>query len=300
MGLRIRTNVQSLIAQRHLGDNQNRLGESLEKLSSGYRINKSKDDAAGLAISENLRGTVRGLNVAKQNANDAVSMVQVAEGAMNEMGNIMIRMRELTVQSASDTIGDKERSFLNREYSQLGDEIQRIANTTEFNGNRFFQTGSDDDDKIKTQFVVQVGVNGTDPTANKDTLTIDLSGLKINVQEMGLVEESGASIGPKNSSDDEFPSQQEIAAKLGVLDKALFSLSSERAGLGSMQSRLGSTINNIAISTENMQTAMSRIKDVDFAEETASLAQSRILSQSGIAVLSQANASGEQALALLR
>jgi flagellin len=276
------------------------MGESLEKLSSGYRINKSKDDAAGLAISENLRGTVRGLNVAKQNANDAISMVQVAEGAMNEMGNIMIRMRELTVQSASDTIGDKERSFLNREYTQLGEEIQRIANTTEFNGNRFFQTGADDDDKIKTQFVVQVGVNGSDPAENKDTLTIDLSGLKINVQEMGLVNESGASIGPKNSADEEFPSQQEIAGKLTVLDKALFSLSSERAGLGSMQSRLGSTINNLSISTENMQTAMSRIKDVDFAEETASLAQSRILSQSSISVLTQANASGELALQLLR
>lgn len=300
MGMRIRTNVQSLIAQRHLTDNSNRMGESLEKLSSGYRINKSKDDAAGLAISENLRGTVRGLNVAKQNASDAISMVQVAEGAMNEMGNIMIRMRELTVQSASDTIGDKERSFLNREYTQLADEIQRIANTTEFNGNHFFQTGGEGDEHIKTQFVIQVGVNGSDPAANKDTLTIDLSGLKINVQDMGLVDESGASIGPKNPSDESFPSQQEVASKLTVLDKALFSLSSERAGLGSMQSRLGSTINNLSISTENMQTAMSRIKDVDFAEETASLAQSRILSQSSISVLAQANQSSEMALQLLR
>ncbi len=300
MGMRIRTNVQSLIAQRHLTNNNNKLGESLEKLSSGYRINKSKDDAAGLAISENLRGTVRGLNVAKQNANDAISMVQVAEGAMNEMGNIMIRMRELTVQSASDTIGDKERSFLNREYVQLGEEIQRIANTTEFNGNRFFKTGADDDDSIKSQFIVQVGVNGSDPSENKDTLTIDMSGLKINVQDMGLVDESGASIGPKNPTDTDFPSQQEVASKLKVIDEALFSLSSERAGLGAMQSRLGSTINNLSISTENMQTAMSRIKDVDFAEETASLAQSRILSQSSISVLSQANASGDMALQLLR
>jgi flagellin len=298
MGLRIRTNVQSMVAQRHLSNNNQRMGESLEKLSSGYRINKSKDDAAGLAISENLRGTVRGLNVAKRNANDAISMVQVAEGAMSEMGNMMIRMRELTVQSASDTIGDKERSFLNREYSQLADEIQRVANTTEFNGNKFFQTGEDDD--MKTQFVIQVGVNATTPEENKDTLTVDLSGLKINVEEMGLINEARNSIGPSSPDSDDFPTQAEIASKLAVLDKSLFSLSSERAGLGAIQSRLGSTINNLAVSTENMQTAMSRIKDVDFASETANLAQQRILSQSSISVLGQANATGEMALQLLR
>ncbi|MEZ4742791.1 MAG: flagellin [Bdellovibrionota bacterium] len=300
MGMRIRTNTQSMIAQRHLSNSNEKMGESLEKLASGYRINKSKDDAAGLAISENLRGTVRGLNVAKRNANDAISMVQVAEGSMNEMGNILIRMRELTVQSASDTIGDKERSFLNREYVQLADEIQRIANTTEFNGNRFFQTGDDDDENIKTKFVVQVGVNATSHEANRDTLTIDLSNLKINVIDMGLIDEARNAIGAVTTDSDEFPTQEEIASKLGVIDKALFSLSSERASLGAVQSRLGSTINNLSISTENMQTARSRIKDVDFAEETSVLTQQRILSQSGVSVLSQANVTGEMALQLLR
>jgi len=299
MGMRIRTNTQSMIAQRHLSNSNQKMGESLEKLASGYRINKSKDDAAGLAISEGLRGKVRGLNVAKRNANDAISMVQVAEGAMNEMGNIMIRMRELTVQASSDTVGDKERSFLNREYSQLADEIQRIANTTEFNGNKFFQTGSDGDDDIKTKFIIQVGTNATDPEENMDTLTIDLSNLKINVEDMGLIDDARNAIGPQSVEDDA-PTQEEISSKLSVIDDALFTLSSERAGLGSVQSRLGSTINNLAVSTENMQTAMSRIKDVDFAEETSVLAQQRILAQSGVSVLSQANVTGEMALQLIR
>ena len=138
MGMRIRTNTQSLHTQRQLQNNTQSLNNSMAKLSSGYRINKSRDDAAGLAVSEVMTGKIRGLNQAKRNTNDAISMVQVAEGAMNEMGNILIRMRELTVQSGSDTLGDKERSYLNREYVQLVDEIDRIAATTEFNENKFF------------------------------------------------------------------------------------------------------------------------------------------------------------------
>lgn len=299
MNMRIRTNVQSLTAQRHLTKNSEEMGESLEKLSSGYRINNSKDDAAGLAISENLRGKVRGMNVAKRNANDAISMVQTAEGSMNEVGNILVRMRELTVQSSSDTIGDKERSFLNREYVELANEIDRIAKTTEFNGNRLFQTGDDED--IKTNFTIQVGVNGTSPEENKDTISLDMSGLKINVEEMGILNNDGAEIGAVDTlAGGDIPSLEQITSKLKVIDDALFKVSSERATLGSVQSRLGSTINNISVSTENMQTAMSRIKDVDFAEETANLAQKRILQQSSASVLSQANASGDVALQLLR
>lgn len=299
MGMRIRTNVQSLTAQRHLSKNSEKMGESLEKLSSGYRINKSKDDAAGLAISENLRGKIRGMNVAKRNANDAVSMIQTAEGSMNEMGNILIRMRELTVQSASDTIGDKERSFLNREYTQLTDEIDRIAKTTEFNGNNFFKTGGDGDDSVKDRFVIQVGANGTAPEENMDTITIDLSGLKVDVEEMGL-KTDGNEIGAADIESGDFPTQEQIAAKLDVIDKALFNFSSQRATLGSVQSRLGSTINNISVSTENMQTSRSRIRDVDFAEETANLTQNKIMSQSSMSVLAQANQQGDMALQLLR
>ena len=156
MGMRIRTNVSAITAQRFMSDNRDAMAKNLERLSSGYRINKSSDDAAGLAISESLRGKVRGLNVAKRNANDAVSMVQVAEGSMNEMTNILIRLRELTVQSATDTLGNKERGYLNTEYTQLGDELDRIGNTTEFNGIKIF-----DKEQKRDQFVIQVAAQSS-------------------------------------------------------------------------------------------------------------------------------------------
>src|SRR5690606_29199489 len=134
---------------------------SMEKLASGYRINKSADDAAGLAVSSNINAKTRGLNVARRNANDAISMIQVAEGSMNEMSNIVVRLRELTVQAASDTIGDAERGYLNREYVQLVDEFDRIAQTTEFNGTVLFNSGD------QTEYVIQVGANGSEPSENK-------------------------------------------------------------------------------------------------------------------------------------
>ena len=140
MGLRIRTNTSSLTAQRFASQNNRDLDSSLDKLSSGYRINKSSDDAAGLAISDSLNAKIRSSNQARRNANDGISMIQIAEGATNEMTNMLIRMRELTVQSASDTIGDRERGYLNREYVQLANELDRIGNTTEFNGNKIFQS----------------------------------------------------------------------------------------------------------------------------------------------------------------
>lgn len=294
MGMRIRTNVTSLVAQRHLSNNNKTLGESLERLSSGYRINKSRDDAAGLAVSENMRGKIRGLNQAKRNANDAVSMLQVAEGAMNEMGNILIRMRELTVQAASDTLSDKDRSFLNREYVQLANEIDRIAATTEFNGNKFFV---EDSDNPLTEYIIQVGTNNTPVDSNQDTLRINLEGLKFTTSDLGITTES--EIGPLNMND-EGPARDDIAGKLTTIDNSLERLASERATLGSMQSRLDSTINNLSISVENLNTSMSRIRDVDYANETSELAKKRILSQSNLSVLSQANQLPEMALSLLR
>jgi len=268
------------------------LQSSLEKLSSGYRINKSADDAAGLAISENLRGEVRGLNVAKRNANDAVSLVQVAEGSMNEMSNILIRLRELTVQSASDTIGEKERSYLNREYTQLVDEMDRIGNATEFNGKKIFDVNND-----ATEYTIQVGTRGTVPDDNTDTITINLDGLKFNTETLGLGK--GAEIGA-TSLDDTGPSREEIAGKLGTIDNAMTRISSERATLGSIQSRLGSTINNLGVSIEAQQATMSRIKDVDYASETSKLAQAKIMQQASTSVLAQANQSPDLALQLLR
>jgi flagellin len=233
------------------------------------------------------------MNVAKRNANDAISMVQIAEGGMNEMGNILIRMRELTVQAASDTIGDKERSFLNREYTQLADEIDRIAATTEFNGNKFFV----EQESGLEQYVIQVGTNGTDVETNQDTIAIDLTGLKFTTEDLGIGK--GSEIGSAELGE-AGPSREEIAEKLGQLDDALFRLASERATVGSIQSRLNSTINNISIQVENMNDANSRIKDVDFASETAMLSQNKILQQSNVSVLSQANVQGDLALALLR
>jgi flagellin len=291
MGMRIRTNVPAITAQRFMSDNKDAMSKSLEKLSSGYRINKSADDAAGLAISESLRGKIRGLNVAKRNANDAVSMVQVAEGSMNEMTNILIRLRELTVQASTDTIGERERSFLNREYTQLADEIDRIGNSTEFNGIKIFDKEADRD-----QFVIQVGTNGTTPDLNTDTIAISLAGLKFNTSDLGIGKE--AEIGSLDGSAG--PSLEDISSKLNVIDEALNKIASERATLGSVQSRLGSALSNLAINVENMETAKSRIKDVDFASETAELTQARILTSSTTAVLQQANAAPEQVLQLLR
>jgi flagellin len=291
MGMRIRTNVPALTTQRFMSDNRNGLSQNLEKLSSGYRINKSADDAAGLAISENLRGKIRGLNVAKRNANDAVSMIQVAEGSMNEMTNILIRLRELSVQAATDTLGDRERSFLNKEYVQLTDELDRIGNSTEFNGIKIF-----DENEERSNFVIQVGTNGSTPEMNQDTLSVSLDGLKFSTETLGLGK--GAEIGPFDGGDG--PTRDEISGRLIVLDDALSKIAGERATLGSVQSRLNSAMSNLSINVENMETAKSRIKDVDFASETAELTQNRILVASSTSVLSQANAAPEQVLQLLR
>ena len=292
MGMRIRTNVPSLIAQRNMDRNNNDMQASLERLSSGYRINKSADDAAGLSISENLRGKIRGLNVAKRNANDAVSLVQVAEGAMNEMSNILVRMRELTVQASTDTIGEQERAFLNKEYVSLVEEMDRIAKSTEFNSRKIF-----DPDNELTQYVIQVGFNGSDPSANIDTMSVNLEGLHFSPETLGLGRESeigSVVVGEQG------PSREEIAGKLDTVDQALYRLASERATLGAIQNRLGSAISNLGISIEAQETAKSRIRDVDFAQETANLTQARIMTQSTTSVLMQANQSPEMALSLLR
>ncbi|NRA62879.1 MAG: flagellin FliC [Pseudobacteriovorax sp.] len=291
MGLRIRTNVSSLTAQRFAQNNSNEMQQSLERLSSGYRINKSADDAAGLAISESIRAKVRGLNQAKRNANDAVSMIQVAEGSLNEIGNIFVRMRELTIQSASDTIGDQERSYLNREYTQLVDEVDRISATTEFNSLKLF------DSEQKDQLVIQVGVNGSAVEDNEDTITLNLEGLKtLNTEGLALGKE--AEIGPLEI--DGSIDRDTVVEKLNTIDEAINRVSSERATLGSVQSRLNTAVNNLSIQNENLQTANSRIRDVDFAEESSRLTQNRVLQQSSLSVLMQANQNPDMALQLLR
>lgn len=276
MGLRINTNVASLNAQRNLMGTKWGLDKSLEKLSSGYRINRAGDDAAGLAISENLRAQIRGLKQASRNAQDGVSLVQVAEGGLNEISSILIRLRELAVQAASDTIGPVERQFLNVEYDQLVSEVDRIADGTEFNGTQLLSgTGSILDFQVGTR---------NDP--NIDRLSFDASKADANSAALGV---NLTSVADKASS------QNSLAA----IDSAIVSVSAMRADFGAIQNRLQSTIGNIAVSVENLSAANSRIRDVDIAEETAEMTKNNILLQAGTSVLAQANQTSNTALSLL-
>ncbi len=276
MGLRINTNTASLNAQRNLYGTKLDLDKSLERLSSGYRINRAGDDAAGLAISENLRAQVRGLKQASRNAQDGVSLVQVAEGSLNEISSILIRLRELSVQAASDTIGPVERQFLNVEYDQLVSEIDRIADGTEFNGTQLLSgTGSILDFQVGTR---------NDP--NIDRLSFDASKADANSAALGV---NLTSVADKASAQN----------SLSAIDSAIVSVSAMRADFGAIQNRLQSTISNIAVSVENMSAANSRIRDVDVAEETAELTKSNILLNAGTSVLAQANQTSQAALGLL-
>ena len=276
MGLRINTNTASLNAQRNLAGTKQALDKSLERLSSGYRINRAGDDAAGLAISENLKAQIRGLKQASRNAQDGISLVQVAEGGLNEISSILIRLRELAVQAASDTIGPVERQFLNVEYDQLVSEIDRVANGTEFNGTQLLSgTGSILDFQVGTK---------NDP--NIDRLSFDASKADANTAALGV---NLTSVADKASAQN----------TLGTIDSAIVSVSAMRADFGAIQNRLQSTLNNLAVSTENMSAANSRIRDVDVAEETAELTRNNILLNAGASVLAQANQSAQVALGLL-
>ncbi len=277
MGLRINTNVASLNAQRNLRGTKLSMDKTLEKLSSGQRINRAGDDAAGLAISENLKAQIRGLGQAERNAEDGISLVQIAEGAMSEVSNIMIRLRELAVQAASDTIGPTERKFLNVEFEQLTSEVDRIANSTEFNRVPLLNgTGA--------VFDIQIGTRN-DPIS--DRLTFDASSADVNVAALGL---NLASVADKISAQN----------SLASIDQAIISVSGIRADFGALQNRLQSTVNNIAVSVENLSAANSRIRDTDIASETAALTKSNILMQAGTSVLSQANSSTSSALSLIQ
>lgn len=286
MSFRIATNVPSLQAQRSLARVNADLQSNFEKLSSGSRINKAADDAAGLAVSEGLKAKGRGLNQAKRNANDGISILQVAEGSMQEMGNIMLRLKELNVQAASDSISDKERSFLNKEYTELVGELDRISNSTEFNGIKLM-------DGSRDNLALQVG-DTNDPNS---VVTFDLGEFNMNSEVLGLG--TDAEIGP-TTVDGSGPSREAISENLSKIDEALTKISTARSYIGSVQSRLQSAINNIEVSVENTAASASRIKDTDFATETATLAQNRILSQAATSVLSQANYAPEGALQLLR
>jgi flagellin len=279
MGLRIATNISSVTAQRHLRSTRRLLDKSLERLSSGYRINRAGDDAAGLAISEKLRAKTQGLVQAQRNASDGISLIQVAEGGLNEIQNILVRLRELGVQSASDTIGPQERRYLDEEYQSLKEEIDRIANVTEFNGTVLLDgTGGTLDFQVNTGGENLLGV---------DRISFDAFKSDVNVDKLGLEE---------NSVGSKFDAQKSLAK----VDRAIESVSSTRGELGAIDNRLSSTIRNLAISVENLSAAQSRIKDVDIAAETAELTKHNILMQAGVSVLSQANSVPKMALSLLQ
>jgi flagellin len=276
MGLRINTNVPSINAQRSLRITRMSLDKSLERLSSGSRINRAGDDAAGLAISESLRAQIRGMKQAERNAQDGISMVQVAEGGLTEVTNILVRLRELAVQAASDTIGPSERRFLNVEYEALLSEVDRISNSTEFNRVPLLNGAGGIID-------IQVGT-GNNPST--DRITFDPSATNVGATALGI---NLTNVIEKNAAQ----------AALAFVDKAIQNVSSIRADFGAIQNRLQSTINNAMISTENLSAANSRIRDTDMAEETAELTKQNILAQAGTSVLAQANNSGQGALQLL-
>lgn len=307
MGVRVKTNVAALTAQRRLGENRKQVEDSLEKLSSGQRINKSADDAAGLAVSQRIHSKTASLNVAKRNANDGISYIQVAEGGLNEVTNIVVRMRELASQAASDTLGNRERSFLDKEFQQLSQEVDRIQKTTEFNGSKLLQT----EDQKPMQIFVGATNRGDDldgnapdidPESDPDVLTIDLEELGQMTEKLENVTQGGLSLVP---DDFEEGGAQDLGPDgtndlFNKLDTALDSIASYRATLGSVQSRLNSTITNIDISNENLNAAKSRIRDVDYATESTKFTQSQILSSAGTSVLAQANQMPEMVLSLIR
>jgi len=276
MGLRIATNVTSLNAQRQLSKNRWALDRSLERLASGQRINRAGDDAAGLAISENLRSNIRGMRQAKRNSSDGISLIQVTEGALNEVSNMLIRLRELAIQAASDTIGPTERQFVDREFQSLKQEIDRIANGTEYNSIPLLNGSAG-------IFEIQVGINNNPMIDrviyNGERADSTLDALKIGGES--VVTKEGAQL------------------SLGALDDALIRVNSIRSDLGALQNRLQSTIANLEIYDENLSAARSRIADTDVAAETSELTKRNILSQAGISVLSQANATNAMAIKLL-
>jgi flagellin len=276
MGLRINTNVSSIAAQRALGVTKLSLDGNLRKLSSGERITRAADDAAGLAISEKLKGHIRGLRQAKRNSDDGISLIQTAEGGLNEISNIIIRLRELSVQAASDTVGDTERGFSDIEFQNLLQEINRISKGSEFNGRKLL-------DGSGGLVEIQVGIHN-DPL--NDRIKYDSTDTDATVESLGLVGESIAN-------------KQGAQLSLSKLDDALVRVNGTRANLGALQNRLQSAGNNIAVTEENFSAANSRIRDVDVASETADLAKNNILAQAGVSVLAQANQAPNFALKLL-
>lgn len=274
--MRIATNTQSIAAQRSLSTTRMNLDNNLRKLSSGERITRAGDDAAGLAISEKLKANIRGTRQAKRNAEDGISMIQTSEGALSEVSNMIIRLRELAIQAASDTVGDTERAFSDKEFQQLKDEIERISKSTEFNGSKLL-------DGTGGVMEFQIGIHN-DPWA--DRLRYDGTEMDSTLNALGIAEQTVVNkVSAQNS--------------LKSLDNSLVRINGMRAEMGALQNRLNSVVNTLGINDENLSAANSRIRDVDVASETAEMTKNNILVQSGVSVLSQANQSQQTALKLI-
>jgi flagellin len=273
MGLRINQNIEAINAHRNLLVTSSNLSKSMEKLSSGLRINRAADDAAGLAISEKLRGQVKGINQAVRNAQDGISLIQTAEGALNETHSILQRMRELAVQGANDTLTSGDRDAIQKEIDSLLSEVDRIANTTEFNTQKLLNGNVG-----TTALNFQIGAN-TGQSIAVTIGTATTAALTIN----------GLSVGSHTLSN------QAIAS----LDDAMKAVSNARAGLGAIQNRLEHTVSNLGVASENLQASESRIRDVDMAQEMMSFTKTQILQQAGTAMLAQANSTPQSVLQLL-
>ncbi len=276
MGLRIATNVPALNAQKNLFSTNIQQGTSMARLASGLRINNASDDAAGLAISESMKAQIRGFRQANRNANDGISLVQIAEGGLNEVSNMLTRLRELAIQAASDTISDRERVYTDTEYQQLKEEIERVSQTTLFNGVPLING-------VGGVFDIQVGVQNDQ---FNDRISFDSTATNSTLEGLGLTELSVI---------DKLSAQESLA----FVDDALQNVSGMRAGIGAFQSRLQSASSNLMVSEENLSSANSRIRDTDVAAESTALAKSNILMQAATAVLGQANTQQQLALKLL-
>jgi flagellin len=273
------TNVASLDAQRNLNSTQNSLQDSITKLSSGMRINSAADDAAGLGISQNLKADIASLGQASSNAQDGISMSQVAEGAMNSMQGLVSRMRELAVQSSNQTLGTTERGYIQTEYTQLSSEIDRISATTSFAGQNLL------DGSASAGLSFQVGINNT----NNDRIAMSIT--KLTTSTLGSTTHlSAASLSTATNAQ----------KAIGVFDAAIKQLSTARAKIGATQNRLQVTISNLATENQNLSAAQSQITDVDIASATASMTQQQVLQQAGVSVLAQANSMPQAALKLLQ
>lgn len=276
MGMRITTNIGSVNAQRQLSNTQREIQKSMAQLSSGSRITKAADDAAGLGISENLRSQIRSYAQASRNANDAISMVQVAEGGLGEVSNILTRMRELGIQASSDTLGDKERAFLDLEVQQLKSEVERISRTTRFGSTSLL-------DGTGNRFDIQVGINNKQ---SEDRISFDSSSLNATLSELGI-------------SSVDFTKKGGAQEALRIVDDAQSKVAGFRAYLGALQNRFQSTIDNLGVQHENLSAANSRIRDADIAASTAESSRNNIMLQASTSVLAQANQQPALALKMI-